>query len=402
MWVVISLLNPAYELTSSAEGFTVLQQIPHIEWLPITVDPLRTAKMGIILFSALAMGIVFPLARIPRRTAIQCLAAIYCNAAILACLGIIAKLSKTPDLWGAMLEHEGYFSVFRYYNHWSQYALLALATGVALCAYYLRSEPDPLANRNSPLWLIAGALFFPALSIPLSGSRSGTALLVIFTVALICWIIYRRYRPMQHNTVGKKRYIHIAAALLILVGIGAYFYQISEKVLAPRWDTTIQQWKQVSEQGKPLGRYLIHAGTWNMIEERPVLGWGLGSFVYVFPKYAPEDLLDEKNNTRWYIEFAHQDWLQYLSELGLIGFILLIIPPICYLASPILKLAKDKNRYRNDRLGQCVMWLGVGIAILLLWAMWDFPLSNPAILAQVSVTCAIVGRLSSASHRFRS
>jgi O-antigen ligase len=50
-----------------------------------------------------------------------------------------------------------------------------------------------------------------------------------------------------------------------------------------------------------------------MIKERPLMGWGLGTFTTVYPKYRTfyADL---------FINAAHNDYVQVLTETGVLGF----------------------------------------------------------------------------------
>ena len=50
-----------------------------------------------------------------------------------------------------------------------------------------------------------------------------------------------------------------------------------------------------------------------MFLKRPVLGWGLGTFPVVYPQFR-------SFSTNFFVNQAHNDYLQLLVEMGLLGF----------------------------------------------------------------------------------
>ena len=66
----------------------------------------------------------------------------------------------------------------------------------------------------------------------------------------------------------------------------------------------------------------IRASVWKqtlpLVSEYPILGCGLGGFESVFPKH-------QSVANGYAVEFAHNDYLQYLVELGIGGFSLLAV-----------------------------------------------------------------------------
>jgi len=65
----------------------------------------------------------------------------------------------------------------------------------------------------------------------------------------------------------------------------------------------------------------IRPQMWNdtiaLIKDFPVLGVGLGDYIYIFPKYRTFDL------SRGVLRYAHNDYLHLLVEMGTIGGIFL-------------------------------------------------------------------------------
>lgn len=66
------------------------------------------------------------------------------------------------------------------------------------------------------------------------------------------------------------------------------------------------------------GRHLLWLPAWQMYLDRPIFGWGLGAFALLFSQYrAPM--------TRENGHYAHNDYLQFLLELGPVGLLLFLI-----------------------------------------------------------------------------
>lgn len=62
-----------------------------------------------------------------------------------------------------------------------------------------------------------------------------------------------------------------------------------------------------------------------LFEDYPLTGVGVGNFRYAYPKYqAPED-------TKTFIDHAHNDFAEFLAEAGIIGFVLLGLGFLYYL-----------------------------------------------------------------------
>ncbi|MCK5785340.1 MAG: O-antigen ligase family protein [Candidatus Sabulitectum sp.] len=74
-------------------------------------------------------------------------------------------------------------------------------------------------------------------------------------------------------------------------------------------------------EGTPGVRQVIWEGTSEMFLQKPILGWGSGSFQLLFPRFRASDFLERGVSTN--TVHAHSEPLEILAENGLIGFILL-------------------------------------------------------------------------------
>lgn len=67
--------------------------------------------------------------------------------------------------------------------------------------------------------------------------------------------------------------------------------------------------------------YILRISTWsralNLVKRNPFLGTGLGTFIYIFPKYKP--------NYRFLFAHCDSDYLELLTETGFVGFAIFLL-----------------------------------------------------------------------------
>ncbi|NQT68036.1 MAG: O-antigen ligase family protein [Desulfobacteraceae bacterium] len=83
--------------------------------------------------------------------------------------------------------------------------------------------------------------------------------------------------------------------------------------------------------------------TLEMFDDYRTAGVGVGNFKYVYPKYQAAA---DKN---FHIEYANNDWIQFMSEAGVVGFGLLLIGMFYYIYLTVKIWSK-----RNDSFAVCV------------------------------------------------
>ena len=112
---------------------------------------------------------------------------------------------------------------------------------------------------------------------------------------------------------------------------------------------------------------MIWSDTLSLIHANPILGTGLGTFAEAFRPFQTH-LVD------LHIDHAHNDYLEFASETGAVGFSLLFLPIFYLLGRMILSFLRDHRRYRSAILLGCIgSTLG-----LLVHSLTDFNLQIPA------------------------
>lgn len=171
-----------------------------------------------------------------------------------------------PDIWGPFLSR----------NNFAQF--LELAMPVAL--WFALREP-----AGSTLYLCLGAVMLA--SGLASASRAGSAILVFEAIAML-WM-RRKSRVARRMAAG---FVFATILFAAIPGMGT---------LAGR----------LRAADPYQGRREIAHSTLEMISARPWTGFGLGTFAAVYPEHASFDVGQS-------VEHAHNDWLQWAAEGGLV------------------------------------------------------------------------------------
>jgi len=217
---------------------------------------------------------------------------------------------------------------------------LALTWPLAVAIWWRHSTPG---IRKLPFELrVAGSVISGAIigaALLGSASRLGSAAgLGGMLVALVLWT---RYRSHLSKAAIWPIYLTAFAAL-----IAATWYGLTP--LAERLAVT-----SVEE-----GRFEVYALMLTQLEPRWWLsGVGLGGFEAVFRQVQPADM------GGWY-DYAHNDVLQWLLEMGLVGLLLLLAVAVALV--------------RNARLERETIPIYAGLAALMLVALGDFSWHIPA------------------------
>lgn len=104
----------------------------------------------------------------------------------------------------------------------------------------------------------------------------------------------------------------------ILLILGVFF--VSVLAVLPMRHRITELAEGGSESGTAQVRMIIWSGGFDMFRERPLLGWGPGSFQIVFPTYRNPhySILGVSHNTL----HAHCEYLEILCDIGLVGLAL--------------------------------------------------------------------------------
>jgi O-antigen ligase len=198
----------------------------------------------------------------------------------------------------------------------------------------------------------------------LSGSRGGV--IAFFAQAAFLALVFARGR--QHR---RKIAITACFAFIFLAGLFAF----------GRGSTL----ERLASLRSPLSteiaglRLAVLKDSHAMLHERPVLGWGLGTFQYVYPQFR-------SFYTNYLVDHAHNDYLEFLIETGLLGFAGVLWFVIVLLRSGWQKLP----HWKTGLTGTVKIGAMAGCIAILVHSLVDFNLQITANAALFYVLATMV------------
>ena len=220
-------------------------------------------------------------------------------------------------------------------------------------------------RRNRAIGLSFLALLILAIIIGLTATQSRAGLALLFVASLSGILLAWRHGRGQSRRSLLRFAIGANVVALILAfqfGFVAYMNRAEEIGLEDlRW---------------PVARITSQAAIANM-----PFGSGFGTFVPVYERFAPREMLHE-----YYVNHAHDDWL----ELWLTGGAPTIILVLCFLA---WFAASTFRLWRGGRPEGPVLDVALAqaasivIVLLLLHSVVDYPLRIPAMSVLFAIAC---------------
>ena len=219
-------------------------------------------------------------------------------------------------------------------------------------------------------WLFSGEekpkiiLFFfmgmvLGLGLLLAGSRGG---IISFGISMFCMIFLFAFKD------GYRKYGIVAACLCML--ILAYGLHIGIEKTLERFEYF----------GDIYFRFERNESVISMIKSFPIFGTGWGNFMYMYPRYGLPMYSD-----RLILGNAHNDWLEMISESGMVGALIFFGALITFLVRSIRLWFRRKDSFATG-LGVGVIFAVIAISI---HSFFDFNMHIPANPMALSIILAI-------------
>jgi len=263
----------------------------------------------------------------------------------IATYGVVQKLQGAEGLiYNTISRPEQYASrvsgTYICPNHFSGYLEMALSLCLGLLLFSSLDLGWKLLLGYAGLLMGAGIF----LSISRGGylSMAGAGAL-LFILALL-----------------KKKFRSLLIFVLIAILLSSAVIFLNKDTILPRWKTVF------AEAGSPAGRIHFWKGALEIIKNNPVFGTGPGTFKWYFPRYRhPKTVLD--------LNYAHNGYLHYAADYGVIGLGLILLFFIALFARGFSLLEDDGSRNRGVVAGV----LAATVA-LLIHSVFDFNFHIPA------------------------
>jgi len=366
--VLASLWNPSFRALSDGASTLYIQDrnLPRWSFLPSTARP-DLSLNALWFFNATYLSCFNIALVVQRRRALRALLLVVAaNAVVLAIFGTFQKLTGATALYfGAIKTPQPYFfSTFIYHNHWGAFTVLMTAITIGLVFHYWQQTRAGFWRSPAAITLVGIALL--ATTIPLSTSRSATLLEGWLLIAAVAAAV--RYITRHRRATGRRLAVPLAAAFGCIALFGVFTYELARPTIRLRLENTRDQLADLRARGETMPRQVLYRDTWNLARDKLWLGWGMGSYPTAF--YHRNTQHESSDGPVRLFHDAHSDWLQSISEVGLIGTALL---GLC----GILPLYRSRRHAWSNPLSTFLL---AGCSLIVLYALLEFPLGNRAVV----------------------
>lgn len=242
------------------------------------------------------------------------------------------------------------------HNHYAGLMELLVPIPLILSLSHLAHDKTRIASGMAATVMV-GTIF-------LSGSRGG--MLAIFVELIVLAVILLRQKRTVRIAVGIGAFAVVLVSLLVWLG---------GRELTTRMTSISRETKTEISGGMRLS---IDRDTFRMFRQKPVFGWGLGTFPTVYPQFR-------SFYTNFFINEAHNDYLQLLAEMGLLGFGTLV----WFLVVLIRRVRRKIGNWTSSVSGAVTLACALGFTGILVHSLVDFNLQIPANAALFYVFCSI-------------
>jgi O-antigen ligase len=268
-----------------------------------------------------------------------------------SCFAVIQQFTSAGKLYWMRVPRQGGWIYGSFVNHGHYAALMEM---LAFAPLVLVAKVCGLDIGKRVILITAFLLM--ASSIFLSGSRVG-----MFAVLVQLGI----FAALDRSWMRSHRAKVIALTVVILAGAALIF--LGGTALSDRLGTLRTPFADNS-------RLIVAKDTLKLVRERPLLGWGLDAFPEVYPRVS-------SLRTRFFVNAAHNEYLQFLAETGILGFGAIT----WFLVAAIRRSSRLLRSYNHPATLAGI----VGLSGVLLHCIADFPFRIPADAAPFFILVAL-------------
>lgn len=280
---------------------------------------------------------------------------------------VIPKTSYIGDATGTFVNR----------NHLAGYLELTLACGIGLLLALRDGRPFRWVNvlelLMGPKARLRLALVVMVIALVMTHSRMGnTAFFAALLLVGGLFVLLDREHRLRNSLI-------LASIVVIdILVISQYFglEKLKDRVLSTRIHDVVVDGEVVQQANEIRDDVFIYALP--LLKDKPLTGQGAGSFEAVFPKYPGADI-------RLHFDHAHNDYLQFAIEHGLIGMLPLLGFVLLALWRALQAMWRRESLYRSG----VGFGAAMGIVAIGVHSSTNFNLQIPANAATFVVVCAI-------------
>jgi O-antigen ligase/tetratricopeptide (TPR) repeat protein len=381
-WIAIQLvpLPAALIKVLSPATYQVYQPIHALlgngSWMVLSVYPKATALEGLrisayVLFYVLTVQLLSHGGRLKRTVMI-------CSwlAAAVGLVAILQKFSSPGKIYWLRAVTVNATPAGPWINRsqFCGYAGMVAPLVLALALYYrpLVGSGESLRRRivaffsgddGGNLHILLGfGLLVLASSIFITLSRGG---IIAFSLSMLVFFLLLAWKEAKYSSLW-----FFGVFFLLLLAVSWF-----------GWQPIIERFDQIFTSSGELAidRFRIWENGWQLAKDFWLTGSGFGTFIAVFPHYRTfpgEEIYDH----------AHNDYLELLSDGGVIGFVLAACFVLAVIRAGWMMLRRRRDRYA------ILVSIGAlaGISAVLIHGVSDFNLHNPAVGLYFFFICGLL------------
>jgi O-antigen ligase len=372
LYLLIGALNPSAEVVRDERGWWVeAVRAPLATWLPSSVrseyQPMNAWR--VFASFAAAFTLIWGLwGGLTRRKPV--LLVLWCLLLSGAGMGLVAILQHLTEakmvLWTFPSSNEHFWGSFFYRNQAAAYLNLILVASGVLFFYHAKRTRE-FAKSGGPHFLCFVIFAITAASIGLALSRGGILFGGILTVSFLVLLVIFGLQSIFH-----LRSFWLSIIPVVILGLGAVLAlsYIDLDAIEGRFGD-IGETIEMADQD---ARVISTQATLEMTQDRLALGWGGGSFRYIFPMYQrnyPEIYYRYYHKKKGWLgrriyNYAHNDIVQFIAEYGAVGSGLVFLALLWILFSAFRIFSFS------------AFFLLVGFSTSMSHAFFDFIFNSPA------------------------
>jgi O-antigen ligase len=278
---------------------------------------------------------------------------------LLALFAIIQQFTSNGKIYWVVSNRYGGWIYGPYVNHAHYAGLMEM-----LIPFPLVFALTSWAGRSGRAFSLFAAIVMCStifLSLSLGGMIAFAAQLAVLSLVML--------------KASRSAYSELLILILLCLALSVWLVWLRPAGLVDRLARLLNP---ISDAGVT-GRVAIVRDSLKMLRDRPVLGWGLGTFPVVYPSYR-------SFYTNLWVNEAHNDFVQTLVETGLLGF--------AFAASFLVLLCRNGihnlKHWRSDIKSSIVLAAFLGCIGILVHGLFDFNLQIPANAAFFFALAALV------------
>jgi len=348
----------------------------NIKFMSISLIPSHTLKEGLELLAYFLLGFLIIKTVTQQKQIKRIFYTLVAVGIFEALYGFYELFNKNPRIlfYKKIYGLDSVTGTFVNRNHFSGYLemIIPLTIGLVLAHIDFFSLAD-LKWRERVLslskkrfytsLLLSFGIIIMSLAIIFSKSRSGVFLLV-FTFILFSGSNVIHLGRERHHRKRAKTFFKVLFSIVILFALYTGIDAVVERFALDK----------VLHENRPL----YWSNTTQIVGNYPFFGSGLGTFASVYPAY-------EKALTSAHLSHAHNDFLEYLSELGTVGLLFLLGGILFMLINSVLIWRlRRRPEVRGLALGGII-----AVICILIHSITDFNLHIPANMLLFTVVLAV-------------